>query len=276
VQDQTIGLFNPSTRQWRIDNGNGGLDACASAPTTTQDACFSYGDPNNAYLPVTGDWDGNGSITVGVYRTNTSPQQFQLRNSNTSGAANITLNTGPPSLGYQPVAGKWAGMAGKENGTKVGVFQSSNGNWYLDNGDFNAAGCSSGDICFNTAAWTRPGDRPIAGDWDGNGTVTVGVHRPSDSKFYLSNALPPTGVSVIIGGGPPEFGYLPIVADWTGRDFNNQTRTKIGVFRPSTGGWYLATTANPTTCHTDLCYNGPFGGSGDLPVAFGASVIRAN
>ena len=32
------------------------------------------------------------------------------------------------------------------------------------------------------------GDIPAAGDWNGDGTITVGVYRPPNSTFYLINS----------------------------------------------------------------------------------------
>lgn len=286
VLDQTIGIFRPSIAWWSIDNGNGKWDnACAATPScdasgVCYEGCFFYGTAGSVNgiprsIPLTGDWDGNGSITVGVYRTDTNPQQFQLRNSNTSGGADRILNTGTPAFGFLPVVGKWAGVS---SATKVGIFKPSDGSWYLDNGNYFVAstGCASGDFCFNTASWTLPGDKPIAGDWDSNGTVTIGVFRPSTSKFYLNNSLPPSGANVVIDAGDPSNGFLPVVANWTGADITGATGTKLGVYKPSTSGWYLVSQlGSPTNCATDHCV-GPFGNPEDLPVAFGPSVIRAN
>jgi hypothetical protein len=108
------------------------------------------------------------------------------------------------------VAGKWGAGAN----TKIGVFRSSTKEWYLDDGDFVAAGCPP-DTCFTTT-WTQTGDIPLAGDWDSNGSVTIGVFRPSNGTFYLSNAMPPTGVNMTVPTGPPSFNYQPVVGNWTG------------------------------------------------------------
>lgn len=67
VQDQTIGVFNPSTAQWKIDNGNGRMDSCNALPScshsgqlsTCFDGCFQYGTPGNVNIPLTGDWDAS-------------------------------------------------------------------------------------------------------------------------------------------------------------------------------------------------------------------------
>lgn len=258
TKDQTIGTFNISTAQWRIDNGNGRPNTCSTATTKDNDACFTYGLAGDT--PITGDWDGNGSITVGVFRS--SNTTFYLRNSNSAGAANITLPTGP--FNYQPVTGKWGSSAN----TKVGVFRSSTKQWYLDDGDFVIEGCPS-DTCFTTT-WTQTGDKPLAGDWDGNGSVTVGVFRPGNTTFYLSNSTAATSADIIRATGP--FPYQPVAGDWTGMP----PKTKLGVFLPSAGTWYLDEgNLSFPGCAEDQC-PGPFGGSNDRSAALGVSVVKAN
>ena len=54
-------------------------------------------------LPIVGDWDGNKTVTVGVYRPNIS--SFMLRNSNAKGDADVAVTYGVP--GHRPVVGKW-------------------------------------------------------------------------------------------------------------------------------------------------------------------------
>lgn len=292
VPDQTIGIFRPSVAWWSIDNGNGKWDnACAATPScdysnpnnvVCYEGCFFYGTAGSINgvprsIPLTGDWNGDGTITVGIYRTDINPKRFELSNTLPTGqGAPITLNTS--GLDWQPVVGKWAGISGAVSKTKMGVFQSSTGNWYLDAGDCNVATtcvitdpCSSPDTCFNTASWTLLGDKPLAGDWNGDGIVTIGVFRPSNSTYYLNNPLPPSGANVVINAGNPIDGFRPVVADWIGTG-----GTKLGVYKPSTGGWWLVSQlGNPVNCTTDHCV-GPFGNPEDLPVAFGKSVIRAN
>jgi hypothetical protein len=128
-----------------------------------------------------------------------------------------------------------------------------------------------------TAATTKfanfglAGDQPVAGDWLGTGTVSVGIFRAGAWYFDLNN----DGVYEA-GEGPFYFG-LPgdqaIVGDWTGTG-----TTKVGVFRcPASGActWYLSTAvqtaatlvpnANLYSPATTLVYT--YGLPGDQPVA---------
>ena len=52
---------------------------------------------------MVGDWDGDGIDSVGVFSNGT----FQLRNTNTAGAADLTFSVG--AAGDKPVAGDWDG-----------------------------------------------------------------------------------------------------------------------------------------------------------------------
>jgi len=54
--------------------------------------------------PVTGDWDGDGDDTIGVYRGN----NFFLRNDNSNGFADSIFALG--NLGDMPIAGNWDGV----------------------------------------------------------------------------------------------------------------------------------------------------------------------
>jgi peptidoglycan/xylan/chitin deacetylase (PgdA/CDA1 family) len=92
-------------------------------------------------------------------------------------------------------------------------------------------------------------DRPVAGDWDGNGTVTPGVVRGSTWYLRNSNSTGPADV-VFSYGGPAD---RPIAGDWDG----NGTWTP-GVVRGST--WYLRN-SNSTGGHTVPSFS--YGGSAD-------------
>jgi hypothetical protein len=93
---------------------------------------------------------------------------------------------------------------------------------------------------------------------------SVGVFRSSAGKWYLDRNADGQWSSCGTEGCH-EFGTngdLPVVGDWTGDGVS-----KIGVFRPSSGKWYLDLNGNGQWdgCTVDGCY--VFGAAGDLPVA---------
>ena len=151
--------------QWLLRNTNTG---------STAQIAITYGLAGNpstpsAYdYPIVGDWDGNGTDTPGVVRVRPGSMTFLLRNSNSSGSANIAFIYGRTGF---PVVGDWDG-----NGTDTpGVVRDNGldpGNqlWFLRNS--NTAGPA--DVSF---VYGRGGDFPISGDWNADGRDTAGVVR---------------------------------------------------------------------------------------------------
>ena len=101
-QVSTAGVYRPldGTLYLRFTNTSGYADVA-----------IPYGMPGD--YPVTGDWDGDGVDTIGIYRGGA----FFLRNSNTAGYAEVTLSFG--QSGDLPVAGDWDG----DGKATVGVFR---------------------------------------------------------------------------------------------------------------------------------------------------------
>jgi len=159
--------------------------------------------------PVSGDWDGNGTVTPGVVRGN----MWYLRNSNTPGPPDIVFGYGAPS--DRVVTGDWDG-----NGTTTpGVVRGNR--WYLRNS--NSAG--PGTVAFS---YGGSSDRVVTGDWDGNGTWTPGVVR--GNRWYLRNSNSGGPGTVALSYGAPSDRVL--TGDWDG----NGTTTP-GVVRGN--HWYL-------------------------------------
>jgi hypothetical protein len=91
------------------------------------------------------------------------------------------------------------------------------------------------------------------GDWNGDGTDTIGVYDPA-GYFYLRNTNDsgPPSITAHYGGGPS---IIPIVGDWNG----DGTDT-VGVFQ--NGTWYLASATNASAGQTIFS----FGQGGDRPL----------
>ncbi|WFE35293.1 hypothetical protein [Micromonospora sp. WMMD975] len=196
-------------------------------------------------IPVSGDWNGDGTDTVGVYRPSNST--FYLRDTN-SGDATRVFKFGHGPSGDIPVAGDW-NNDGKDT---VGVFRPGNSTWYLTNGTTT----TDAQFIFGHGG---SGDIPVAGDWNNDGYDSVGVFRPGNSTWYLTNgtttATNNTDYEFKFGHGPS--GDQPVAGDW-----NNDGTDTPGVFRPSNSTWYL--TNGTTTTDHQFIYG--HGGSGDIPV----------
>lgn len=107
----------------------------------------------------------------------------------------------------------------------------------------------------------NPGDKPVVGDWNGDGFDDVGVFR--NGTWYL-DANGNSGWDGVAGGdlvlqfGIP--GDLPYVGDWEGNGIDN-----IGVVR--NGYFYLDSNGNGVWENFPADYYGRFGNPSDIPVA---------
>jgi hypothetical protein len=80
-----------------------------------------------------------------------------------------------------------------------------------------------------TFYWGAPNDKPVPGDYDGDGGSDAAVFR-SDGFWYIRNSSNNTMTAIQFGSGTDK----PIPAD-----YNGDGRTDIAVYRPSNGTWYF-------------------------------------
>ena len=229
------------------------------------------------------------SDTTGLYRL--SVPDFLLRNSNTSGGADLRIPFG--QKGDLPVTGDWDAngvtdvgvlrttgdfaLRIDENSTEIQqFFQPAPKNLPLA-GDFDGDGFDTIGTYASTAAeplfllanahaqeavvaevdilffFGKTGDLPVAGDWDGDGIDTVGLYRPSTSEFFLVNDFLGGPVRTFVFGTK---GDLPIAGDWDGDGVDS-----VGVYRKSDSTMHLTNDFGVTE------QSFRFAEVGDLPVA---------
>lgn len=204
--EPTVGAFDPATGQWHLRDSAGAVTS------------FYFGGPGD--VPIVGDWNGDGVDTVGVYRDGL----VLLRNSNSGGIADVMYYYG--SAGDVPIAGDW----NDDGYDTVSIYRPSKGQVFITNEIGAGGGAIIADFSYYFGI---PGDKPFAGDFDGDGVDTVGLHRESSGLVYFRN-------SHTQGFADNEF-YFGIPADrlFAG-DFGNVDFIDTpGVFRPSNTTWYF-------------------------------------
>ncbi len=222
----TTGVFRPENGLLYLKNQN---------DTGFADMALNYGLPGD--YPVVGDWDGNGTVTIGIYRSGS----FYLRNSNTLGFAEIVFPFG--QLGDQPIAGDWDG----DGVDTIGIYRPSNGQFLLRNS--NSEGPADSNFFLG-----NPGDVGIAGDWNGDGKDSTGVFRPSNGVIFLKDTNDTGFADYALNYGLP--GDQPVTGDWD----NNGTDT-IGIYR---NGEFFLRNSN-TNGFAELIFG--LGNPGDMPIA---------
>jgi hypothetical protein len=180
--------------------------------------------------PVAGDWDGDGTDEVGVFRRGVRGA-FKLD----AGDSVRTALWGSPV--DQPVVGDWDG-----DGTPdLGVRQPATGTFVRQGADGPMTPVTFGQVA----------DRPVSGDWDGDGVTDIGVWRPAGAVFLLRSA--DGSVRQVKLGS---VGSLPVTGDW-----NGDGRTDLGAF--SAGTWSLRLTRADGSTWSDTM---AFGQADALPI----------
>jgi hypothetical protein len=183
--------------------------------------------------------------TIGLYRNGT----FLLRNSNSAGAPDITVNFG--NAGWLPLAGDW----NNDGVDTIGAYDPTTGVFYMR--DTNTTG--GADYSFVLG---NPSDTPMAGRWDPSMSVYgAGVFRPSNGIIYLKRTLT-SGFSdyYMVLGNPGDKGFA---GDWDGDGYDGP-----GVFRPTQARWYLSNngTANGIIFDDGYADYAPANNNSVLPV----------
>jgi hypothetical protein len=178
--------------------------------------------------PVTGDWDGNNTTTIGVVRPDPESNNWiwLQRNSNSEGSPDTSFSYGN-KLTDTVVTGDWNG----NNATTIGIArpdpESNNWIWRLSNSN------AGGSVDIEFLYGNKLTDTVVTGDWDGNNTTTIGVARPDPESYnwiwLLSNSNAGGSVDIEFLYGN-KYEDVPVVGDWDG----NNTTT-IGIVHPDPG-----------------------------------------
>ncbi|GMQ85003.1 MAG: hypothetical protein BMS9Abin07_0568 [Acidimicrobiia bacterium] len=229
----TVGLVDPTQGFWYLRSGAGVVTS------------FFYGNPGD--IPFVGDWDCDGIDTPGLFRQ--SDAFAYLRNSNSQGIADIRFFFGNPS--DIPLAGDF----NNDGCDTLSLYRPSTQEFFIINelGE-NEGGLGEADFSF---IFGNPGDKPVVGDWDGDGVDEIGLHRESTGLFYWRNTLT-TGIAdgTIFFGNP---GDRFVAGDWSIVDGKDTP----AVFRPSDTTVYFRHTLTQGNADSQFT----FGQSGWLPVA---------
>lgn len=236
-----VGVFRGAGYWYRDTNGNNIWESGT-------DATSKFGIAGD--LPVTGDWNGDGSDNIGVFRG----AGYWYRDTNGNGIWENGVDSSVKFgvAGDKPVTGDWNG----DGVTEIGVVRS--GTWLLD---YNGNGTWDKQNVDRMLTFGAAGDTPVTGDWDGDGSTNVGVFVPATGVWNLDT----NGNGIFDGCGIDtcytfgQAGDVPALGDWDG-----DGTTNIGVLRGN-GMWYIDSNANGVLdMGVDVSFK--FGITGDKPV----------
>ncbi|MDH3425725.1 MAG: PQQ-dependent sugar dehydrogenase [Acidimicrobiia bacterium] len=222
----TPGLVDPASGEWHL---------------YTKDfdrVLFTFGNPGD--IPFVGDWDCDGDETPGLYRQ--SDGFVYLRNSNSTGIADIEFFFGDPN--DVPIAGDFNG----DGCDTVSIYRPSTQQFFIINKlGSKAAGLGAAELVY---AFGDPGDKPFVGDFDGDGTETVGLHRESTGLVYFRNSHTQGNADAQFVFGDPDDRIM--AGDWNGNGVSSP-----GLYRPSDLTTYLRFTNSQGPADTSFTFGEP-------------------
>ncbi len=118
---------------------------------------FIFGAQGEHFIPLAGDWNGNGFDTVGIYDSKNAA--FHLRNSLSAGKADIVIRGKKPGL--IPISGDWNG----DGVTEVGEYDPQTSYFYHYD--------KEGELYPKPYCYGAGDGMTVAGDWDGDGSDSV-------------------------------------------------------------------------------------------------------
>lgn len=241
-----------------------------------------FGDPNA--IPVSGDWDGDGRMEIGVYID--GQWLLDLDSDGRWSRGDLWAKLG--SRDDLPVTGDWDG----DGKTDIGIYGPA---WPLDpwaverepglpdadNSPTRLAGkvknvpptpdeATSGgrkmrrtlqgdyrsDLIDHVFYYGVPGDAPVAGDWNGDGVRNIGVFNNGEWRLDLDGdgRFGPRDATFAMGSA----GDQPVVGDWNGDGIDD-----LGVYRG--GHWMVDSNGDHVLDATDQAFD--LGTASDKPVA---------
>ena len=227
-----IAVFRPSNGNWYI------------LPSQTNAFYgFRFGQSGDQIAPA--DYDGDGKTDVAVFRDTVSGAgnfaYFYILNSSNNSFLPVQFGV----TGDVPMAGDWDGD-GKGDLAVYRAASAAGGQSFVY-----YRPSSQPTVDFNAVPFGSFGDKPLLGDFDGDGRLDPAVFRPSNAAWIILRSSV-NQISITVFGLSTD---IPVPADYDG-----DGQANIAVFRPSTGYWY--TSQNPQTNYGAI----QFGANGDLPV----------
>ena len=216
------GVYERATGTWTILLSGRGV-----TPPYTARITGGWGGPG--YVPVPGDYDGDGFADVAVYQAAATTWLALTSSSGYSTPLARTFGTiadRPVSTAVLPASTReiHAGDFDGDGLNDINVYDIASGFWSRK---------ESSDLF--TATLTRShggtGFTAVPGDYDGDGRGDFAFYQPATGRWQVLRSLTNFAMVYDFGAGGPE--WVPVAGDYDG-----DTRADMIVYNTTTGQWY--------------------------------------
>ncbi len=207
---------------------------------------LQFGQATDRIAPA--DYDGDGKTDIAVFRDTVAGAGNSAYFYITRSVDNSFVPVQFGATGDVPVTGDWDG----DGKADLAVYRDGS----LTGGQsfFYYRPSSQPTVNFNTIPLGVTGDKPLVGDFDGDGRIDPAVFRASSATWIILKSSINQITQTTFGLSTD----IPAPADFDGDGITN-----LAVFRPSNGFWYIARpTGNPAQNFEAV----QFGANGDRPV----------
>jgi subtilisin-like proprotein convertase family protein len=196
--------------------GDGQWSILKSTSNYTSSQVVNWGGPG--YVPVYGDYDGDGRQDIAVYQPSTG--QWLALKSSTNFTTTFSQTWGGPQ--YIPEPGDYDG----DGRGDLAVYVESTANWLILQSSTN----------FTTTInqfWGGVGYTPVPGrDFDGDGKADIAVYSESASTWYVLKSSTNYTTSLVVAWGGRGYTLVP-------GDYDGDRKTDLGLYQRASGNWYV-------------------------------------
>jgi hypothetical protein len=204
-------VFRPSTGTWFLNRSTAGAFA------------VQFGSGSDRLAPA--DYDGDGKTDIAVWRE-ASFAHFYILNSSNNTVRGEQFGT----TGDVPVPGDWDGD-GRADPAVYRVFIGIPGSNPPSVFYFRPSG--SAGVNFRSIQWGANTDRPVVGDYDGDGRQDAAVFRPSNGIWYILQS----------SNNQPLYRQWGTATDrMVPADYDGDGKTDVAIFRD--GLWAILQSSN--------------------------------